>query len=149
MVLAPTSNRDASCSMLQFLPANHTRMSNLLENRVLDSHCSLSASTAAWASATSTDLSALPILSLPSKLRTIYLASTSWHAASSFVIMDTFLACDECPVTNAISRKFWKTKGRVKGLGLNRVFWLFFEFCPIPDVKARSEGDRKRTHHGN
>ena len=34
----------------------------------------------------------------------------------------------ECPVLIAISFRFLNTVGRVSGLGLNRVFWLFLEF---------------------
>ena len=64
---------------------------------------------------------------MPSKLLTIYFASTSWHAASSFVMIDTFFACEECPEVRAMSLKLEKTKGTVRGLGLKRVFWLFFE----------------------
>ena len=56
--------------------------------------CSCSASTAACARATRTDRSALPIRNFPSSERTIYLASSPWHAASNLVIMDTFLFCD-------------------------------------------------------
>jgi hypothetical protein len=54
-------------------------------------HRSCSAKTVAWARATNTVRSALPIRSLPSKLRTIYFASSPLHAARSFVMMDTFL----------------------------------------------------------
>jgi hypothetical protein len=34
----------------------------------------------------------------------------------------------EWPELVAISRRFEKTNGRVRGFGLNRVFWLFLEF---------------------
>lgn len=34
----------------------------------------------------------------------------------------------ECPELWAISFRFVKTKGTVKGLGLKSVRWLFFEF---------------------
>jgi hypothetical protein len=38
--------------------------------------------------------SALPIRSLPSKLRMMYLASWSRHAARSFEMIATFFVCD-------------------------------------------------------
>lgn len=34
----------------------------------------------------------------------------------------------ECPLLIAISFRLLNTKGTVSGLGLNSVFWLFFEF---------------------
>lgn len=55
---------------------------------------SFSARTAACARDTSTDRSPFPIRSFPSKLRTMYLASKSWHVAKSFVMMETFFAWD-------------------------------------------------------
>jgi hypothetical protein len=53
---------------------------------------SFSAKTAACASATKTERSAFPILSLPSRLRTIYFASKPWQLARSLVMTDTFFA---------------------------------------------------------
>lgn len=58
------------------------------------SPCSCSARTAACAKATKTVRSALPIRSFPSRLRTMYFASAPWHAARSFVMIETFLFCD-------------------------------------------------------
>lgn len=58
------------------------------------SQLSCSARTAAWARATRTVRSAFPILSFPSKLRTMYFASWPRHDASNFVMMATFLFCD-------------------------------------------------------
>lgn len=125
---------------------------------------SFSASANAWAKETNTERSAFPIRNLPSKLRTMYLASTSWQAARSLVIMETFLACDwyECqkwitsnilrtprtewPVQSAISRNFWNTNGTVSGLGLKSVFWLFFEFCCIIRSRNHTMNEANRGH---
>ena len=78
----------------------------------------------------------------------MYFASWSWHAARSFVMMDTFLFCDcpprqgesyntgtrrcaltEWPLLIAISFRLLNTNGTVSGFGLKSVFWLFLEFC--------------------
>lgn len=112
--------------------------------------CSFSCRTTACARATKTERSAFPIRNFPSRLRIIYLASWPWHAARSFVMMETFFACDfswrnqwfqiqtnaivahtEWPDAKAISRRLLKTYGTVRPLGLKSVFWLFFEFCTI------------------
>lgn len=34
----------------------------------------------------------------------------------------------ECPELRAISLRLLKTKSKVNDLGLNKTFWLFFEF---------------------
>ena len=145
-ILDASSSRAASFSLLTFLLA--IMMFNEMEVREISRQKNLqlssSAKTAAWERATRTVRSALPIRSLPSKLRMIYFASWPRHDANILVMIETFLFCDykrvnqktdlgrpihtECPLLSAISLRFLNTFGRVKGLGLNRVFWLFLEF---------------------
>jgi len=53
----------------------------------------------------------------------------------------------EFPVVNAISLSLAKTKGTVSGFGLNRVFWLFLEFCTTSISESPEQHIVKRTYH--
>ena len=83
-----TSLCSASCLLMES-GQNRWREKNLMHSQL-----SCSANTTACASATKTVRSALPMRSLPSKLRTMYFASWPRHDARSLVMMETFLFCD-------------------------------------------------------
>lgn len=76
-------------------------------------------------------------------------------------MIDTFLFCDcgfvshgrtkcgdirtEWPLLRAISFKFLKTTGSVRGFGLKRVFWLFLEFYKTRYGNAEGRSDKPLT----